>query len=64
MPKRGHYELEYHLVSDDAINTEDGYITKKFTLMLEQLIKSRPELWLWTHRRWKHKPKSTDVIAA
>ncbi|HNP97964.1 MAG TPA: hypothetical protein PKK99_02870 [Bacteroidia bacterium] len=21
----------------------------------EQIIRSAPEYWLWTHRRWKHK---------
>jgi KDO2-lipid IV(A) lauroyltransferase len=39
------------------MNTKEGEITATHTKILEGIIKERPELWLWTHRRWKHKPK-------
>lgn len=57
MPKRGHYTLTYIPVSDKPHATQDGEITIAHTQILESIIKKRPELWLWTHRRWKHKPK-------
>ena len=57
MTKRGHYTLTYIPVSDDAINTKEGEIATIHTKILEGIIQERPELWLWTHRRWKHKPK-------
>ena len=57
MVKRGHYTLTYIPVSDDPMNTKEGEITTKHTKILEEIIKQRPELWLWTHRRWKHQPK-------
>ena len=22
---------------------------------LEEMIRTRPELWMWSHRRWKHR---------
>ncbi|MFN5829434.1 MAG: lauroyl acyltransferase, partial [Bacteroidota bacterium] len=44
-------------VSDNPQATQDGEITIAHTQILESIIKKRPELWLWTHRRWKHKPK-------
>jgi hypothetical protein len=27
----------------------------EFTKRLEKDIRRKPEIWLWTHRRWKHK---------
>lgn len=57
MQKRGHYTLTYVPVSDTPETTKEGEITFKHTKILEGIIKEQPELWLWTHRRWKHKPK-------
>ncbi|MCC7502608.1 MAG: hypothetical protein IT229_08775, partial [Flavobacteriales bacterium] len=33
----------------------DGAISELHTRRLEQDIRRRPEIWLWTHRRWKHR---------
>jgi KDO2-lipid IV(A) lauroyltransferase len=29
--------------------------TVAYLRMLEQNIREHPELWLWSHNRWKHK---------
>jgi KDO2-lipid IV(A) lauroyltransferase len=50
-PKRGFYELEFKPIPmNDPKKTIDYYA--KF---LEENIKKQPELWLWSHRRWKRK---------
>ena len=36
--------------------TADLEITKKHAELLENRIKAEPAFWLWSHRRWKHKP--------
>ena len=54
-PKRGYYEVEILKLFDDASKTNPYEITKKHTEILEEIIKEKPELWLWTHRRWKLK---------
>lgn len=51
--QRGEYEARVDLITDDAPNTEKGYITEQFARRLEQNIQEQPELWLWTHNRWK-----------
>ena len=33
------------------------WITQEYTAALEQVIRTAPEQYLWTHRRWKHRPK-------
>lgn len=33
------------------------WITTEFSLALEKLIRAAPEQYLWTHRRWKSRPK-------
>lgn len=53
--KRGYYTCEFKLISSENENTNDGEITTLHTRALEKNIIEKPELWLWSHRRWKHK---------
>ncbi|RTE55207.1 lipid A biosynthesis acyltransferase [Arenibacter aquaticus] len=53
--RRGYYELEFYII-DDHINSRNNYgILEKYAKLLEQAIHYAPELWLWSHRRWKLK---------
>lgn len=56
------YEGEFVCLSSDGSKTEPGEITLAFARHLEHTIKRDPAIWLWSHKRWKHKPASTDVI--
>jgi KDO2-lipid IV(A) lauroyltransferase len=51
---RGHYEVEFTKLFDDASQTRTYEVTKAHTHFLEEIIRKRPELWLWSHKRWKH----------
>jgi KDO2-lipid IV(A) lauroyltransferase len=53
--KRGYYEVEYSLVTDNPNEEPHGKITEDFTKRLEQDIINQPQYWLWSHKRWKHK---------
>jgi len=53
--KRGYYEVEYSLITDEPTNETHGKITEDFTKKLEQDIINKPQYWLWSHKRWKHK---------
>ncbi len=53
--KRGYYSVNFKLITDDAKNTPEGYITDQHAKHLEERIIEQPEYWLWSHRRWKHK---------
>jgi KDO2-lipid IV(A) lauroyltransferase len=52
--RRGYYEVEFTTLFDDASTTEKYEVTKSHTRFLEEIIRKRPELWLWSHKRWKH----------
>lgn len=53
--KRGHYAVTFEVISDQPQQETPGAIIEKHTRMLESIIQERPEFWLWSHRRWKHK---------
>ncbi len=52
--KRGHFQIEYQAICDDASKTSYGEITKTHTRILEAEIVKEPAYWLWSHKRWKH----------
>ncbi|HWV73388.1 MAG TPA: lysophospholipid acyltransferase family protein [Pseudosphingobacterium sp.] len=49
---RNHYVYNFQLITEDASKEEHLFISKKYFQELERVIKNRPELWLWSHRRW------------
>jgi KDO2-lipid IV(A) lauroyltransferase len=51
--KRGHYEVAYTLLCETPSELPVGEITKAHTQCLEDDIRTEPEFWLWTHKRWK-----------
>lgn len=52
--RRGYYEAEFTKLFDDASQTAEFEVTKAHTKFLEEIIRKKPEYWLWSHRRWKH----------
>jgi KDO2-lipid IV(A) lauroyltransferase len=52
--KRGHYEI---IVENLEATAEENGLTKAYAKKLEQAIKSNPDGWLWSHRRWKRERK-------
>lgn len=63
-PRRGYYEAVFSLATDNAGSLSESELTQKFVTYLEEVIRQYPEMWLWTHRRWKHewKPEYGDII--
>lgn len=53
--KRGYYEVEYEVVTEDPSKMKTGEILEKSTRRLEEIIRKQPEYWLWSHKRWKYK---------
>jgi KDO2-lipid IV(A) lauroyltransferase len=52
--KRGFYRMHMELLIKDPKMTGTGEISERHTERLEQDILEQPEIWLWSHRRWKH----------
>ena len=59
-PRRGYYEMEYVLITDDPNSMPEGDITRRFFNLLEESIRNRPEFYLWTHNRWKRTKEEFD----
>lgn len=55
--KRGFIEFEFVILAESCSDTREYEITELHTRYLENKIKAKPEFWLWSHRRWKHKAK-------
>jgi len=51
--RRGHYELRYELCTSNAATLPKGELTRRYVRYLEKVIREHPEMWLWSHRRWK-----------
>ncbi|MFT6845213.1 MAG: KDO2-lipid IV(A) lauroyltransferase [Flavobacteriales bacterium] len=59
--KRGHYEVNYELICEDASQTAYGFVTEQHTKLLERDIIASPAYWLWTHRRWKREKPANHI---
>lgn len=51
--KRGRYEMELFLITDNPSDKQWGEITEAHTQLLEKEINNEPASWLWSHNRWK-----------
>ncbi|MEO7531993.1 MAG: lysophospholipid acyltransferase family protein [Sediminibacterium sp.] len=52
--KRGHYHFETLVLTDSPTEMPDGEVIRRYVKHLEENIRLQPELYLWSHRRWKH----------
>ena len=51
--RRGHYQLEFHELAQAPYDKNSHEITERYVRMAEQAIRSEPQSWLWSNRRWK-----------
>lgn len=58
--KRGYYLMHAKLITITPREHPPGHITSEYARLLEEEIRRTPHLWLWSHRRWKHKRKLAD----
>ena len=62
--RRGYYEVTPELLSLHPKDTDENEITEKFNSRLEQDIIRDPVIWLWSHRRWKHRKPAAIKISS
>ena len=62
--KRGYYNAEFILATEDASALQITELTKMFIAALTERMYDQPENWLWSHRRWKWdwKPEYGEII--
>lgn len=59
---RGRYVLRPEVLFDDPRAAAPNEITETYTRRLEADIRRQPEVWLWTHRRWKHRREGGAIL--
>lgn len=53
--KRGYYTATFVPLADNPKEYPDFQITQMFFDALEAQIREKPEYYLWSHKRWKHR---------
>lgn len=53
-PRRGYYHIQAILLEEDPAETKEGELTLRYVRLLERTIRNQPDIYLWTHKRWKH----------
>lgn len=51
--RRGYYQCDFKLITNESAKYKDWEITDKYFQLLEETIRRQPELYLWSHKRWK-----------
>ncbi len=60
--KPSHFRCNFIQIYDGKEDISEREIMDRYAAQVERMIRQRPELWLWSHDRWKHKPQ-TDTPA-
>lgn len=53
----GRYRIRFVEIYDGKEQVEEGVITHRYAEKLEEMIRRSPELWMWSHNRWRHTPE-------
>ena len=59
--KRGYYNLDVKLLHEHTAGLPENVVTESHVRCLEEIINEKPEYWIWSHRRWKHKKPVENV---
>jgi KDO2-lipid IV(A) lauroyltransferase len=52
---RGHYAARSLTIIDNPSELTEDQISERISNHIQNEILNQPEIWLWSHRRWKHK---------
>ena len=60
----GKYRVDVQLITEHPNDERPYFVTQRYVELLEETIGRKPEFWIWSHRRWKHKFDETDGCSA
>jgi KDO2-lipid IV(A) lauroyltransferase len=52
---RGKYETTFEMLFENPAKFSETEIIKTYIQRMEEVIREKPEFYLWSHKRWKHK---------
>ena len=53
--KRGYYRITFEELANNPSELPKDEVLNRYVSKIEHLISQRPEHYLWSHKRWKHK---------
>lgn len=64
--EKGDYTMHLVVVPSDDLQTasEENILelTRRQVKATEEMIRKRPEQWMWMHKRWKHVPDRVEMV--
>ena len=51
--RRGYYNAAITLAHENPAELAEAELTRQYVKYLQQVITQYPDMWLWSHRRWK-----------
>ena len=60
--KRGHYEVKLVKIGDPPYKKGDLTVLKNYVKECEDLIRSDPGQYLWSHKRWKYEREENEEL--
>lgn len=57
----GRYEIRFEEIYDGKEDVAPHEITGRYVKKLESMILECPELWMWSHKRWKQTPQRQAI---
>jgi len=58
--KRGYYETSFSLITNEAQKFPDYKLSDIFIEKVEKQVRTQPEYYFWTHKRFKHRDKAPN----
>jgi KDO2-lipid IV(A) lauroyltransferase len=58
--RRGYYTLTVELLFENCKGLPEHLITETHVRRLEEIVREKPEQWVWTHNRWKYKREQAN----
>jgi KDO2-lipid IV(A) lauroyltransferase len=53
--KRGYYQTHFEVLAERPAELPADEVLHRYVSKIEGIIQERPEFYLWSHKRWKHK---------
>lgn len=57
----GRYQIRFDEIYNGTEDVAPHEITERYVRKLESMILECPELWMWSHKRWKHTPEKQKL---
>jgi Kdo2-lipid IVA lauroyltransferase/acyltransferase len=54
--RRGHYSTRFEVLAEPPHSKGGFAILDRYIVALETTIRAQPETWMWSNRKWKHRP--------